>query len=177
MFTGSIKPARKLTYTALRSVAGKRGWTRFQSLGTRKTNNRGRFRFVVRTPDVGWARINIITRTEHDLTSTINPRAVLYEVLKPKKKKPPSPPPVHNPEPDSYNPPPPPIEDDPLIPHGRPRGYGQCGWFPTGQPPSRPILGRGIPSEVGPSVDGLGAISPSAPATAPRAPEARPEKP
>jgi hypothetical protein len=171
VFTGSIKPARKLTYTPLRAVAGKRGWTRFQSLGTRKTDNRGRFRFVVRTPDIGWARINIITQTEHDLTSTINPRAVLYEVLKPKKQ--PSPPPP-NPVQDNYNPDPVQPEPDPLIPHGRrPRGYGQCGWYPTGQPPSRPIVGRGIPSD-----DGLGAITPTAPgAPLPQAPGARPDKP
>ena len=95
VFTGTIKPARRLTYTPLRAVAGKRGWTRFQSLGTRKTDNRGRFRFVVPTPSVGWARINILTKTENGLTSTINPRAVLYEVLKPKKKPGTSPPPNH----------------------------------------------------------------------------------
>ena len=112
VFTGSLKPARRMSYTVLRAVENGRRWTRFQSLGTRKTDARGRFRFTVRTPEPGWARINILTKTEKDLTSTINPNAIVYEVLKPKKKKR-KPPPSHGPAPQPQLPDPDPVDPEP----------------------------------------------------------------
>ena len=77
---------QRLSYTVLRSVPVRGRWGAFQSLGTRKTDGRGHFRFAVRSPTPGWARIDILTKSENDLTSTITRRAVTYQVLKPKKK-------------------------------------------------------------------------------------------
>jgi hypothetical protein len=146
VFTGRIKPSQKMSYTVLRAEARGRRWANFQSLGTHKTDRRGRFRFVVRTPQPGWARINIITKTEKDLTSAINPRAILYKVLKPKKKKKNEQ--VHNgPAPQPDVPYVPPVDPDPITPippgpQGRVRGYGNCGWLPAGRPPTnRPMNG------------------------------------
>ena len=153
VFTGSIEPAKKLHYTVLRAVPKGRKWSRFQSLGTFKTNNRGRFRFTVRTPTPGWARINILTQTEKDLTSTLTRRAILYQVLKP--KKPPKPTPSPGPAPDPTGPAPQPDynADDPEggtppISHGRPKGYGNCRWVPTGGPPRQRVAGRAIDDAV-----------------------------
>ena len=147
-FTGTIKPGKKLSYTPLRAEPKGNKWGPFQSMGTRKTDAKGRFSFTVKTPRPGWARINILTKTEKDLTSALTPRAIIYEVLKPKKKKhnagsanPTSDPVVNNgeqvdPTPTTQNPPP------PFVP--RVKGYGKCGWYPLGGPPRQ---GRIDPSQ------------------------------
>ncbi len=153
VFTGSIKPAKKLSYTVLQAVPKGRKWSNFRSRDTFKTDNRGRFRFTVRTPTPGWARINILTQTEKDLTSTLTPRAIVYQVLKPKKK------PKKNgssgPAPESTGPDPSPDYNapdpgttDPPTSYGRPRGFGKCRWVPVGGPPGRPIAGRTLDDAV-----------------------------
>jgi hypothetical protein len=153
VFTGSIKPAKKLHYTILRAVPKGKKWSRFQSLGTFKTNNRGRFRFTVRTPTPGWARINILTQTEKDLTSALTPRAIVYQVLKPRKppKRHSSPGPTPQPTgPDptpDYNAPDPGSSDPPTS-YGRPKGFGNCRWVPVGGPPGRPIASRTVDDAV-----------------------------
>jgi hypothetical protein len=140
VFTGSIRPARRLSYTVLRSVPVRGRWGAFQSLGTRKTDGRGHFRFTVRSRTPGWARIDILTKSEHDLTSTITRQSVTYQVLKPKKPpKPPPDQPTNNVPEDpggGYVPPAP--EPDGHDGHVlRPKGYGNCKWYPVGRPPGR----------------------------------------
>ena len=139
-FTGTIKPSKKLTYTPLRAEARGRKWGPFQSMGTRRTDAKGRFSFTIKNPRPGFARINILTKTQKDLTSALTPRAVIYEVLKPKKKKQPV---TNNNQPsdpnvdDGEQVDPTPTPQDPPSPFV-PRlvnGYGNCGWYPTGGPP------------------------------------------
>lgn len=153
VFTGSMKPAKKLRYTVLQAVPKGRKWSNFKSRGTFKTDNRGRFRFTVRTPTPGWARINILTQTEKDLTSALTPRAIVYQVLKPKKK--PGPKGSSGPAPEPTGPDPTPDYDapdpgssDPPTSYGRPRGFGNCRWVPVGGPPGRPIAGRAVHDAV-----------------------------
>jgi hypothetical protein len=153
VFTGTIRPARRLSYVVLRSVPVRGRWGAFQSLGAHKTNARGRFRFTVPTPRTGWAQVALITRTERDLTSTITPRPIRYEVLKPRKRKQPTSDPTST-QPQEQD-----AEQDAggQVPGGttdhdgfalRTKGFGRCGWIPTGRPPSR-IQGRGTTSQPG----------------------------
>ncbi len=151
VFAGTIKPARRTKFSVLRADQKGRGWSKFSNVGKYTTDRKGKFRFKVPTAVVGWHRINILTKSGNDMTSTINRRAILYEVLKPKVKPPThSNPPPANPEPNTDQPAPPP--PGPPPPHGRPAGYGSCGWYPTGGPPKR-VSGRGdVPFSAGEGV-------------------------
>lgn len=138
VITGSMEPRERLSYTVLRSEAGSRRWGPLRSLGTRTTDRRGRFTFPVPTSTPGIARIHVITKTEKDLTSTIHPRGVVYEVLKPKKKKKPPPqPPADQTDNDT-----PTTGNDETNPGGPPggsfrgrKGYGACQWRVTADVP------------------------------------------
>ena len=153
VFTGSIKPAKKLRYTVLQAVPKGRKWSNFRSRGTFKTDNRGRFRFTVRTPTPGWARINILTQTEKDLTSALTRRAIVYQVLKPRK-------PAraarfvraysgaNRTGPDAGLQRTGPRLRGPADLVREARGFGQCRWVPVGRPPGRPIAGRMVDDAV-----------------------------
>lgn len=179
--TGVIRPARPLSFAILQAVPQGRQWSQLQKIGSQRADKRGRFRFNVPTGRLGWNSIDILTKSGHDLTTTISRKSVHYKVVKPQA------PPSNNSGPGTTVS----TEDNSAadgsqqdIPTGgthkadresgpnvleRPRGYGACGWYLPGRPPGRAVLSRTVPSvtETVPlsrvpsaSVDGLSTDSP-----------------
>ncbi len=161
--TGVIRPARPLSFAILQAVPQGRQWSQLKKIGSQRADKRGRFRFNVPTGRLGWNSIDILTKTGHDLTTTISRRSVHYKVIKPKAPPPPNdngPSTTVSTDDDSSaggNQPDVPIggthkgdrESHPIV-LGRPRGYGACGWYIPGRPPSRAVLSRANPSGTQP---------------------------
>jgi hypothetical protein len=179
--SGVIRPARPLSFTVLHAVPQGRQWSQMRKIGSHRADKHGRFRFNVPTGRLGWNSIDILTRSGHDLTTTISRRSVQFRVVKPKA---PPPPPDNGPSTTVST------DDDSAaqgdqqdFPTGgthrgdelrrvvleRPKGYGACGWYLPGRPPGRAVLGRtvaAVPQPVALSSDASTPVAP-VPGTAP----------
>jgi hypothetical protein len=160
--TGVIRPARPLSFSILQAVPQGQQWSQLKKIGSQRADKRGRFRFRVPTGSLGWNSIDILTKSGHDLTTSISRRSVHYRVVKPQA------PPSNDGAPTTTVS----TEDDSTaggnqqdIPTGgthkgdresrpvvleRPRGYGACGWYIPGRPPGRAVLSRTVPSGTQP---------------------------
>ncbi len=158
--TGAFRPARRLAFDVLLAVPKGNSWGALRKIKSLRADQRGRFRFTVPTGRLGWASIDVFTKTGLDLTTTISRRSVLYKVVKPKAPKPKKTGPSTTPSTNDNTAASGNQNDEPVGGiHGRdhrvvlerPKGYGGCGWRLTGRPPSRLALGRSLDQD-GPPV-------------------------